>query len=275
MRGKRNVRSRRRKRRTRIGAARRTRFTRIRNSANPKVSVIIPVVNERKTIARVIRNAARVHPETEVIVVANGSTDGTKQLAERMGAKVIHYHEPLGHDVGRSVGASAAKGDILLFTDGDLVIPTSELRPFVQAVEGGVDVALNRYAGPTDKPRVHNVVLAKYALNAALHRSDLRGASMTAVPHAISRNALNRIGAEHLAVPPKAHAIAIVGGLNVQPVHYVDVGRINPKRRRNQGVDPLERLIVGDHLEALHWFALATDPRGRHTDLSRLREIVR
>ncbi|HEY0829482.1 MAG TPA: glycosyltransferase family A protein [Bacilli bacterium] len=246
----------------------------IRNSPTPVVSVVIPVVNERRTMARVIQQAARVHQQTEVIVVSNGSTDGTMQLAQRMGARVIIYESPLGHDVGRTIGAREAKGDIILFTDGDIVIPARDLKPLVQAIAQGGDVALNNYSGPTNKRHVHSVVLAKHALNIAMSRADLRGASMTAIPHAISRKALNEIGAEHLTVPPMALAIAIHKGLLVRTVNYIDVGWRNPRKRVRTRTDPLEQLIVGDHLEAIHCFVGMSNERGCFPDLSRARDMV-
>jgi glycosyltransferase involved in cell wall biosynthesis len=251
-------------------------YLRIKNSDEPIVSVIIPVMNERKTIAQVIRNVYKVHSRTEVIVVVNGSTDGTQSLAKRMGAKVIVYKSPLGHDVGRSIGASKAKGKIILFVDGDFIIPTSELVPLIKAVEEGTDVALNSYMGPTDKIKVHNVIAAKHALNIALYRPDLKGASMTTIPHAINRKALDDIGIGNLAVPPKAHAIAVHKGLKVNNVHYINVGTRNPRRRRRElNKDPLEGLIIGDHLEAMSWLMAMTNIRGNHTDLTRLRDKLR
>ncbi|MEF3307237.1 glycosyltransferase family 2 protein [Paenibacillus sp. GYB003] len=244
-------------------------------SSTPFVSVVIPVVNERRTIARIVREAFAVHRDTEVIVVANGTTDGSDQIAEALGARVFRYPEPLGHDVGRSIGAKEAKGSIILFTDGDIVISARNLVPLVKAVENGIDIALNSYLGPVDKMNVHSVVLAKHALNIALSRPELKGASMTTVPHAISRKALDAIGWEHLAVPPKAQAIGICRGLDVRAVHHIDVGRTNPIRRRKRGGDPLEGLIVGDHLEAIEWYIRATNERGNKPDLTRAREIVR
>lgn len=243
------------------------------NHPHPYVSVIIPAMNEAGKISAVIAEARAVHPETEVIVVANGCKDQTAVVAERMGAKVLSFPEPLGHDVGRSVGAQAAKGRILLFTDSDMVIPSGELRPFVQAVQSGVDVALNDYTGPIDRQPVHRVILAKYTLNSMLGRSDLRGASMTAVPHALSRRALETIGASELSIPPKAQAAAVNRGLRVEAVYRVEVGRLNPGRIA--GGDPLEMLVLGDHLEALEAVMAERGVRGGYHDGGRRRSVVR
>lgn len=261
------------RRRKRTSKQRQIKF---KNSETPKVSVVIPVMNERKTIKRVIRQAYRVHPQTEIIVVANGSTDGTKAMAAKMGVKILSYESPLGHDVGRGIGAKEAKGDIILFTDGDIVIKAKDMAQLVNAVENGVDVALNKYKGPTRKKNVHPVILSKHALNCALIRSDLSGASMTTIPHAISRKALNLIGAENLFVPPMALTIAIEKGLTIRDVHLIPVGKKNPRRRRKrQGQDPLQELIVGDHLEAVHWLIHETNSRGNKSDLTRVRDTVR
>ena len=100
------------------------------------------------------------------------------------------------------------------------------------------------------------------------------GASLTTIPHAMSRRACDVIGHENLAIPPKAQTIAIFRGLRVQAAHYVEVGMRNRRRSRGKGVDPLERLIVGDHLEALDWFISKTSERGNRQDLARNRESV-
>lgn len=245
------------------------------SQSSPVVSVIIPVMNEHRTIRKVVAEARKVHAATEVIVVANGTKDGSDRIAHRAGARVLRYAEPLGHDVGRAVGAMEAQGEVLLFIDGDMIIPAGRLRPFVNAVLCGSDVALNEYTGPTDKRSVHRVVLAKHVLNEVLSRGDLRGMSMTAVPHALSRKALEIIGNENLSIPPVAHAIAIYRGLNIAPAHLIDVGRLNKRRTKQGTVDPLEQLIDNDHLHALRWVIEHTDSRGGYTDLDRKRHMVR
>lgn len=246
--------------------------------AQPVVSVIIPVMNEQRTLAGVIREAAKVHPKTEIIVVANGCTDGSARLARRLGALVLEYKEPLGHDVPRSVGARHAKGDVLLFIDGDMIVPARDLRPFTAAVLSGMDVALNNYDGPVQSQEVHPVVSAKHTLNSFLGRPDLKGASLTAVPHAISRQSAIKIGFEALEKPPLAHAAAVLERLEIQAVHSVNVGRLNRSRTRlrQQGNgDLLTAVVIGDHLEAIQLLMNRLGPRGGFSDLGRRRERAR
>lgn len=243
-------------------------------SEEPVVSVIIPAMNEESTIAEAVLEGRRIHPSSEVIVVDNGSTDETAVRAEAAGARVLRYHDPLGHDVGRRIGAEAAKGRVLLFVDGDMVIPAHQLRPFVHTILSGVDIALNDYKGPVQRAPIHPVIEAKYALNIMLGRSDLRGASLTAVPHAMSRQAYETVGSSALGIPPLAQAIGITRGLNVQAVHPIPVGRLNPSRHKG-GTDLLTEVILRDHQEALHWLTENNGPRAGYTDLYRDRQLVR
>lgn len=245
------------------------------NHPNPYVSVIIPAMNEAKTIAGVISRARRVHPRCEVIVIVNGSADQTAEIALSLGAHVISYELPLGHDAGRSVGAQVAKGEVLLFTDGDLVIPASGLRPFITAISGGADIALNDYSGPVRRLSPHPVVLSKHALNILLGRPDLKGCSMTAVPHAISRRALEVLGSESLSRPPLAHAQAVLSGLRVVAAHKVHVGKLNAVRRKEDGTDPLQQLITADHMEAVSLLLEHRGNRAGFSDGTRRREMVR
>lgn len=250
------------------------RLLRRKSCEHPVVSVIIPAMNEQKTIGHVIREARRVHEACEVIVVANGCTDRTAEIAAAMGAKVLQFEQPLGHDAGRTVGAEAASGQALLFVDADMKVGHEHLRPFLNAVLNGTDVALNRYRGLVRLRQVHPVVLAKHTLNSTLKRPDLSGASLTAVPHAISRRAADIIGTANLSVPPLAQAIAIRSGLKVEAVHEVPVGRLNRRRSKLNGRDLLSQVVINDHLQALAWYLSQTDPRAGFSDLGRDRNRV-
>ncbi|WP_296976323.1 glycosyltransferase [Thermobacillus sp. ZCTH02-B1] len=249
----------------------------VKRAGAGRLAVIITARNEAETIGGVIREARRLHPD-ELIVVLNGCTDGTLAVVRACpGVTILHYPEPLGHDVGRAAGAAAADADILLFLDGDLALPAHKLAPFVEAVRRGADVALNgldRHLGPFN--RWDDVTRMKAFLNRALGRPDLGAASMTAVPHALSRRALERIGTAALAVPPKAQALAIASGLDVRIGGSVDVIRRNRLREANTGrANPVSRLIVGDHLEALRAVMDRTGPRLGVPDASRRRDAAR
>ncbi|KAA9008562.1 glycosyltransferase family 2 protein [Paenibacillus spiritus] len=219
-----------------------------------RLSVIVTARNEEQTLPAVLRQAARLKPD-ELIVVLNGCTDGSYAAARRFPEVIIvHCPEAAGHDVGRGIGAKLARGGILLFLDGDLPIAAEDLYPFAAAVDKGTDAALNDL-GPLLPPfsAADTVTRCKLLLNEALGRRDLGAASMTAVPHALSRRALETIGPSGLAVPPRAQAIAVLEGLRVETAGTVDVIR----RNRRRGADNtgsgnrMEQLIAGDHAEAL------------------------
>ena len=83
------------------------------------VSVIIPVLNEEKTISNVINIASRNKNVREVIVVDDYSSDNTVKIAKESGAKAI-YSAQLGKGASMRDGLRVAKGDIIVYLDGDL-----------------------------------------------------------------------------------------------------------------------------------------------------------
>jgi len=90
-----------------------------------KISVIIPAYNEEKIIAKCLDRLKQqtVLPD-EVIVVDNNSTDNTAAVAREEGARVIH--EPRqGITPARNAGFNAAKGEILVRTDADTIVPST------------------------------------------------------------------------------------------------------------------------------------------------------
>ncbi|MEY4479406.1 MAG: hypothetical protein RLZZ267_84 [Bacillota bacterium] len=241
-----------------------------------RVSVIVCAQNEEQTIAGVLREIAAIPQWKETIVMVNGSTDGTLQAAQSVaGTTVICEPEPLGHDVGRALGAMRATGDILLFVDGDMVVPTEELYPFVCAIATGVDLALNNLM-PLLPPFVNWdwVTTVKAFLNAAAGRDDLLANSMTAVPHALSRRALEVGGVQSLVVPPLMQVkLMMQPQMKITAPATVDVIKRNRLRVDNVGIsNKVGEMIVGDHMEALAELIRVTDGRGIHTDKMRRRD---
>ncbi len=241
-------------------------------------TAVIAAVDEAESLAQVLSQCRRLGLE-RMLVVANGPGSEVARVAERAGARVVRYAERVGHDVGRALGAASSGGEgPLLFLDADLPVAAEDLRPFLRAVTSGVDVALNRvdpYISPA--ARLHPVHAAKRFLNCAAGRPDLGCASLTAVPHALSRRALEVLGSTCLAVPPLAQVQALAAGLSVEAIHPVEVLRANARRPGlNEGKqNPVEQLILGDHLEALHWLlGQGAGPRAGFPDLGRRRDLL-
>jgi rSAM/selenodomain-associated transferase 2/rSAM/selenodomain-associated transferase 1 len=89
-------------------------------SAAQKISIIIPALNEAATIDRTLSHLEGVD-NLEVIVVDGGSLDETAELAESLGAKVIHSNP--GKAIQMNTGAAAAAGEILVFLHADTLLP--------------------------------------------------------------------------------------------------------------------------------------------------------
>ena len=103
-------------------------------SDSPLVSIILPVRNQSKTVVECVRSLVWIeYPKKEIIVVDGGSTDGTKDLLKPFNNQITLIEEgPLPQDwVGKNwachLGYEKAKGDLLLFTDGDSVHSTDSL----------------------------------------------------------------------------------------------------------------------------------------------------
>jgi glycosyltransferase involved in cell wall biosynthesis len=129
------------------------------------VSAVIPCLDEVRTIGVCVRKAQRSFAEMgvagEVVVVDNGSTDGTADLARELGARVIH--EPVkGYGVALHAGIEASRGRIIVMGDGDDSYDWGAIAPFVAKVREGYDlVGGNRFAGgiePGAMPLLHRYV---------------------------------------------------------------------------------------------------------------------
>ena len=113
-----------------------------------RVSVIIPTRNEARAIGRVLEDLP-ADLVTEVIVVDSNSTDGTPEIAERMGARVVSEHRR-GYGQACLTGLACANApDVVVFLDGDYSDRPAELPLLLAPISSGrADIALgSRLAG--------------------------------------------------------------------------------------------------------------------------------
>ena len=105
------------------------------------VDVIIPALNEAGNIAQLVREAA-AQPVARVVVVDNGSTDGTGPLAAEAGAHVV-VEPRRGYGYACAAGVAAATADILVFLDGDFSsLPAEMPRLLLPVQQGQADLVL-------------------------------------------------------------------------------------------------------------------------------------
>lgn len=102
----------------------------------PTVSVVIPAYNANATLSQTLSALrAAQPPPLEIIVVDDGSTDSTAQAARSFGVRVLSQVRNVGAAAAKNHGAQAAQGDILLFTDSDILLPPDIISRVITSFE--------------------------------------------------------------------------------------------------------------------------------------------
>src|SRR5436190_2433671 len=153
------------------------------HATSPRVSVVIPCLNEAETIGECVTLSRGVLDEAgldgQVIVVDNGSTDGSGDLARAAGALVVD--EPRrGYGSAYLAGLSVAVGEYIVMVDADLTYDFGEIPRFVEELESGAQLVIgNRMqniqpGAMSFLSRVGNTLLSGF-LN-VLHRTNVHDA---------------------------------------------------------------------------------------------------
>jgi len=185
-------------------------------------------------------------PIDEIVIVAGNPTPGIFRTARSCGNAIVACLPDEVHpDVGRALGSKLTEADAVLFVDGERPASSESLAGLLWACGGKWDVALNDLSRHRGSFRQRQKVEWLFEfMNASLNRRDLMTNSLSVLPFALSRRALDALGAPALSVPAKAHAMAILKGLRI--------GAVGP------GIDDGSRAVrqanwrqaAGDHAEA-------------------------
>jgi glycosyltransferase involved in cell wall biosynthesis len=132
----------------------------------PVLSVVIPVYNEKSTLEEVLARVRAVPIDKEIVIIDDGSTDGTRELLEMVekepGTKVFYHQRNRGKGAAVRTGLAASQGDIVIIQDADLEYFPEEYPELIAPVlKGMADVVYgSRFKGKPNRVLFYRHYLA-------------------------------------------------------------------------------------------------------------------
>ena len=119
------------------------------NAVHSSVSVLIPAYNEQESLATTIASIEKHRPlfrEMEIIVINDGSSDRTGEIARTMPVTLVEHQTTRGYGASLKDGLRVAKGDLILIVDADGTYPLEEI-PSLAAVSNQFDMVVGARTG--------------------------------------------------------------------------------------------------------------------------------
>src|SRR3990172_3893737 len=200
------------------------------------VTAVIPCLNEERTIGICVGKARRSFEELgvtgEVVVVDNGSTDRTAEVAAALGARVVTEPER-GYGAALRAGIEAARGRIIVMGDGDDSYDWAAIAPFVRKVQEGYDLVVgNRFKGgilPGAMPPLHRYI-GNPVLSAITRLAfGVKIGDVHCGMRAFTRDAFSRL---HMGTPGMEFATEMIANAARQGLRVAEVPtRLYPDKR--------------------------------------------
>jgi glycosyltransferase involved in cell wall biosynthesis len=209
-----------------------------------EVSVILPCLNEAETVGTCVRKAMetlrRLGVRGEVVVIDNGSIDGSAEIAERNGARVVHESRK-GYGSALMRGAEEARAPYIIMADADDSYDLTDLERFIDRLRAGADLVMgSRLLGgikPGAMPWLHRWVgnpILSGLLN-VLFRAGITDAHCGM--RAFTRDAYERMQLQTTGMEFASEMVikAVLGNLRIDeiPITLHPAGRTRPPHLRS------------------------------------------
>jgi len=119
-----------------------------------KITIVIPAKNEAKNLEPLLSEIVETHPDFEVIVVNDGSTDNTSSVCKNHGVKEICNPYSKGNGAAIKSGARAAKGDVIVFMDGDGQHQVKDISALLAKLYNGYDMVVGARQGAESQANI-------------------------------------------------------------------------------------------------------------------------
>jgi len=123
----------------------------------PVVSVVLPAFNEEDALPTVVEGIRRWTPNAEIVVVDDGSTDGTARVAQHLGCVIVLHDHNRGKGSALRSGLARARGDKVIIMDADASYPASALPKMVDLLDTHDFVRADRQINDSNTPYVNRV----------------------------------------------------------------------------------------------------------------------
>ena len=142
--------------------------TEVRPARTPSLSMFFPAYNDGGTIAslviRAVGIAGQLTPDFEVIVVNDGSSDSTREIADELArtyaqVRVIHHPHNLGYGGALRTGFAAAAKDLIAYTDGDAQYDPAELETLWSRLTAEADMVTGYKISRSDP--LHRIIIGR------------------------------------------------------------------------------------------------------------------
>lgn len=130
------------------------------------ISVVIPAFNEEGSIKSTVEEARAVlegagYKGFEIIIVNDGSSDGTAEAASAAGAKVVTNPHNMGYGFSLKRGITAAENELIAITDADMTYPFDRIIPMIEEKKKGFDLVVGARTGKNYRESFVKMTLRK------------------------------------------------------------------------------------------------------------------